>query len=63
MVRTLTYSMRYETVATMINNGRGEELLAAHSRLYETLKNRSLNNLLETVRDSYLGETLYGGED
>lgn len=63
VVRTLTYSMRYETVATMINSGRGEELLAAHSRLYETLKNRSLNNLLETVRDSYLGETLYGGED
>lgn len=63
VVRTLTYSMRYETVATMINSGRGEELLAAHSRLYETLKKRSLNNLQETVRDSYFGETLYGGED
>ena len=55
--------MRYETVATMINSGRGEELLAAHSRLYETLKNRSLNNLQETVRDSYFGETLCSGED
>ena len=63
VVRTLTYSMRYETVATMINSGRGEELLAAHSRLCETLKNRSLNNLQETVRDSYFGETLCSGED
>ncbi len=62
VVRTLTYSMRYETVATMINSGRGEELLAAHSRLYETLKNRSLNNLQETVRDSYFGKTLCSGE-
>lgn len=63
VVRTLTYAMRYETVATMINSGRGEELLAAHSQLYETLKNRDLSNLQETVRDSYFGETFRSEEE
>ena len=29
VVRTLTHAMRYETVATMLNTGRGEELIAA----------------------------------
>ena len=62
VVRTLTYAMRYETVTTMINSGRGEELLAAHSQLYETLKNRNLCNLQQTVRDSYFGEALHSEE-
>ena len=38
VVRSLTCAMRYETVSTMINSGRMEELIAAHSQLYETLK-------------------------
>lgn len=38
VVRTLTHAMRYETVTTMINSGRSEELFEAHSRLYETLR-------------------------
>lgn len=59
VVRTLTHAMRYETVATMINSGRGAELVAAHSKLYETLKSGDLTNVGETVRESYFGESLH----
>ena len=60
VVRTLTHAMRYETVTTMINSGRSEELFEAHSRLYETLRSGDLNNVREIVRESYFGELVYG---
>lgn len=63
VVRTLTHAMRYETVAAMINSGRSEELLAAHTRLYEVLKNRDLSNLHEIVTGSYFGEVLEHATD
>ena len=56
VVRTLTHAMRYETVSTMINSGRSEELFEAHSRLYDTLRSGDLNNVREIVRESYFGE-------
>ena len=58
VVRTLTYSMRYETVSAMIRGGRGEELLSAHKELYEALKSRDLSDMEQVVRDSYFGEVL-----
>ncbi len=63
VVRTLTYSMRYETVAAMLNSGRGEELVAAHRRLHETLKNHDLSSINEIVTESYFGEALHGQQD
>lgn len=63
VVRTLTHAMRYETVATMINSGRGAELVDAHSRLYEMLKSGDLSNVREIVQESYFGESLHGGEE
>ena len=60
VVRTLTHAMRYETVTTMINSGRSEELFEAHSRLYETLRSGNLDNVREIVRESYFGELVYG---
>jgi DNA-binding FadR family transcriptional regulator len=62
VVRTLTYAMRYETVSTMINSGRGDELVAAHSELYEILKSRDLNNVEEIVRATYFKDTIHGAE-
>ena len=62
-VRTLTYSMRYETVSAMLSSGRGEELVAAHGKLYEALKNHDLSNINEIVKESYFGETLQGEQD
>ena len=58
VVRTLTYAMRYETVAAMIRDGRGAELVAAHKTLWEALRNRDLSHLTEIVQDSYFGEVL-----
>lgn len=63
VVRTLTHAMRYETVATMINSGRGAELVDAHSRLYEMLKSGDLSNVREIVQESYFGESLHCGEE
>lgn len=59
VVRTLTHAMRYETVATMLNTGRGEELIAAHRRLLETLQSRRLENVEELVRTTYFEEALH----
>ena len=59
VVRTLTHAMRYETVATMLNTGRGEELIAAHRHLLETLQSRRLENVEELVRTTYFEEALH----
>mgnify|MGYP003243566072 CR=1 FL=1 len=62
VVRTLTHAVRYETVSTMINTGRGEELLEAHSDLFETLRSRRQDNVEEIVRATYFKAALYGQE-
>ena len=56
VVRTLTHAVRYETVSTMINTGRGEELLEAHSDLFETLRSRRQDNVEEIVRAMERGD-------
>jgi len=63
VVRTLTYSLRYDTVNTMLSSGRGEELVAVHCKLYETLKNHDLSNVNEIVKKCYFGEALQGDQD
>lgn len=59
VVRTLTHAVRYETVATMINSGRGDELVAAHSQLYEMLKSRELGQAEDIVRATYFEDTIH----
>jgi len=61
VVRTLTYSMRYDTVSEMIRSGRGDELIAAHAKLIDTLKERKADGLERVVRDSYFDEVLEAG--
>lgn len=53
VVRTLTHSMRYETVKTMIESGRGQELYEAHEKLLRILESRNEDNLNENVRNTY----------
>lgn len=53
MVRTLTYSMRYDSVDYMLRNGRADELYRAHERILTALKNRDEDNLNRTVRSTY----------
>ena len=61
VVRTLTHAMRYETVKTMIETGRGEELVDAHARLLEILKTKDVRNLDEDVRGTYFSEVFTEG--
>lgn len=56
VVRTLTHSMRYETVRTMIESGKGQELYEAHAKLLQILESKDENNLNENVRNTYFVE-------
>ena len=56
VVRTLTYSMRYETVKTMLESGRGQELYEAHEKLMKMIEDKDENNLNENVRSTYFVE-------
>ena len=56
VVRTLTHSMRYETVRTMIESGKGQELYEAHAKLLQILENKDEDNLNENVRNTYFVE-------
>ena len=58
VVRTLTYKVRYETVAVMVESGRGAELVAAHRELYEAIRRRDDSRLTEMVRETYFGDLL-----
>ncbi len=61
VVRTLTYSMRYDTVKAMISGGRTGDLLAAHEKLYLALKKRDSSQIDRLVRDTYFDEVLEAG--
>lgn len=56
VVRTLTHSMRYETVKTMIESGKGQELYEAHAKLLQILESKDEDNLNENVRNTYFVE-------
>lgn len=56
VVRTLTHSMRYETVKTMVESGKGQELYEAHAKLLQILESKDVDNLNENVRNTYFVE-------
>ena len=62
VVRTLTHAVRYDTVTTMINSGRGDELVAAHSQLLEMLKGDRANDVEAIVRTTYFEDAIHGTE-
>ncbi len=53
VVRTLTYSVRFKTVETMINSGRAREHIDAHWKIYEILKSKKLDGLEEFIHSTY----------
>lgn len=53
IVRILTFAVRQKTVQTMIEEGRGEELLKAHEDIYQVLLNRDDAGLEEIIRKTY----------
>ncbi len=60
VVRTLTHAVRYETVTKMIESGRGDELVAAHSQIFEMLKNRRADDVETIVRATYFEDAIHG---
>ena len=62
VVRTLTHAVRYDTVTTMIESGRGDELVAAHSQIFEMLKDRRADDVETIVRATYFEDALHGAE-
>ena len=53
VVQMLTWSIRLNSVAFMVENGRGQELYEAHEKIYQILKNRDTGNLNQNIRDTY----------
>ena len=53
VVRVLTYAVRQKTVYTMIQTGRGQELLQAHWKIYEILYTKNMEGLEEFIHDTY----------
>lgn len=60
VVRTLTYAVRFETVSSMISNGKAQELLDAHRELIEAIRQGKEENLNSIIRESYFEEELEG---
>ena len=52
-VRTMTYDMRHESVARMLETGRAEELYQAHEKLYEILRSRDVDGVYRETRSTY----------
>ena len=48
--------MRYETVKTMVESGKGQELYEAHAKLLQILENKDESGLNENVRNTYFVE-------
>lgn len=58
VVRSLTYAVRYDTVAAMIIGGKSEELIETHRRLFDAIRSGDEKSLSEKVRSSYFEEEL-----
>lgn len=58
VVRMLTYAVRLETVTHMIESGRGDELYAAHEKIYKMLKSRDRENINRSIRDTYFEDAI-----
>lgn len=58
VVRSLTYKVRYDTVAAMINGGKADELIDTHKQLLDAIKSGDEKDLSDKVRSSYFEEKI-----
>ncbi|MGN1008469.1 MAG: FadR/GntR family transcriptional regulator [Butyricicoccus sp.] len=61
VVRTLTYSMRYESVVQVVTSGNNQDLYEAHKKLCDVLRNHDLTDLDRVVSNTYFSESLQEG--
>lgn len=60
VVRSLTYALRLQTVSTMIEGGRADELIDAHRQLLEAIRVKDRHGLTDKVKGSYFEEEIKG---
>ena len=58
IVRSLTYDLRMQTVSVMLSAGRGDELIEAHRRLFEAIRDRDSYDISSKVRATYYKEEI-----
>lgn len=59
VVRVLTHALRYETVKTMIETGRGQELYEAHEKIYEIMAHKETYDMNQAVRLTYFSDIVF----
>lgn len=59
VVRVLTHALRYETVKTMIETGRGQELYEAHEKIYEIMAHKETYDMNKAVRLTYFSDIVF----
>jgi DNA-binding FadR family transcriptional regulator len=58
VVRSLTHSVRYQTVSAMILGGKSDKLLNTHVELFDAISRRDDSDLSSKVRKSYFEDEL-----
>lgn len=58
VVRSLTHSVRYQTVSAMILGGKSDKLLNTHVELFDAISRRDDTDLSSKVRKSYFEDEL-----
>lgn len=59
VVRVLTYALRQQTVKTMMESGRGQELYEAHEKIYRIMANKETYDMNQAVRLTYFSDILF----
>lgn len=58
VVRTLTHSMRYDSVVHVVTSGNNQDLYEAHKKLCDVLRNHDLTDLDNVVGSTYFRSTV-----
>lgn len=58
VVRVLTYGLRHDTVKTMLETGRGQELYEAHEQIYNMMVKKETKDMNQAVRLTYFSDIL-----
>lgn len=59
VVRVLTYALRQQTVKTMMESGRGQELYEAHEKIYRIMANKETYDMNQAVRLTYFSDIVF----
>lgn len=58
VVRMLTHELRLNTVTYMVESGNGDELFAAHQKIYQMLRDREDTDIHQNIRYTYFEDRI-----